>query len=228
MKTNYRLHDDVYQRRRGDPTYMGWIARDQIAEDITQTWQPLITRPAFPSQGNLLDIGCGAGHVSLFLAQQGYEVTGVDIAPTAIAWAKENADAKNLAVTFQVMDVLTLADLADASFDIVLDGRCFHCIIGGDRDRFLQAAHRVLRVGGILTLCSMCNDVPETIRLQGTFDPESRCLMHGDLATRYIGDSNDILKEVMQAGFTLIDVARIPPKDAEDFADLQVIAEKRG
>jgi len=228
MRTNYLSHDEVYQRRWDNPTYMGWIARNDVEEDIHQTWQPLTTRSAFPKRGRLLEVGCGAGHISLYLANQGYTVTGVDIAPTAIAWAQKNAAAARLPVHFQVMDVVSLADLADDSFDIVLDGRCFHCIIGGDRTRFLQAAYRVLRVGGVLTICSMCNEVPEVSRLQGQFDPQSRCLMQGDIATRYIGDSNDILQELMAAGFTLVDVQLIPPRDNEDFAELQVIAEKRG
>lgn len=47
-----------------------------------------------------------------------------------------------------------------------------------------------------------------------------------NVATRYIGDSNDILQEVMAAGFALVDVKLVPPQHAEDFADVQAIARK--
>ncbi|MEM6255111.1 MAG: class I SAM-dependent methyltransferase [Cyanobacteria bacterium P01_D01_bin.156] len=227
MRTHYIGHDQAYQRRRDDPEYAGWIKHEEVAEDWQSTWQPLMEKRAFPnSQGKLLELGCGAGNVSIAFAHAGYEVTGIDIAPTAIAWAAENAAKANVHVNFLQGNVLELADIADASFDIALDGHCFHCIIGRDRTRFLQAAHRVLKVGGILTICTMCNEVPKTEYFQEHFDPQSRCCIHGDIASRYIGHSNDILQEVMSAGFQLLDVELVPPRHQEDLADLQLIAER--
>ena len=44
-----------------------------------------------PSSGPALDLGCGAGCWSLVLADQGFQVTGVDLSPRAIAWAREKA-----------------------------------------------------------------------------------------------------------------------------------------
>ena len=51
-------------------------------------------------------------------------------------------------------------------------------------------------------------------------------IIHDGIANRYIGDSNDILQEIMQAGFRVLDVEIVPPKDAEDLADLRAIATK--
>jgi hypothetical protein len=51
--------------------------------------------------------------------------------------------------------------------------------------------------------------------------------MHDGLATRYIGDSNDILQEIIHAEFRVLDVEVLPPRNQEDLADLRVIAEKR-
>jgi ubiquinone/menaquinone biosynthesis C-methylase UbiE len=226
MRTDYAGHDRAYQRKRNDPDYAGWIKRDELAEDWQLSWQPLIQRKAFPKQGRLLEMGCGAGNLSIYFAQVGYNVTGIDIAPTAINWAIENAAKASVNVTFIQGDVLELAEIADASFDIVLDGRCFHCIIGDDRAQFLQAAHRVLKPGGILTICSMCNQVPNNAYWQENFDPVTRCLFYSGIATRYVGDSNHILQEVMQAGFRILNVEVVPPKNEEDLADLQAIAAK--
>ena len=39
--------------------------------------------------GEVLELGCGEGHIARLLAGKGYRVTGVDISPTAIQWAKE-------------------------------------------------------------------------------------------------------------------------------------------
>ena len=186
----------------------------------------MIQRQPFPTTGKLLELGCGAGNLSIKFAQLGYDVTGVDIAPTAIDWARENVANANVDVTFLQNDVLILPAIADVSFDIALDGHCFHCIIGSDRSQFLQTAHRILKPSGILIINTMCNQVPKNAKWLDQFDPKSRCLMHGDIATRYIGDSNDILQEIINASFRIMSAEISPPKHSEDLADLQVIAEK--
>ncbi|MEM1280917.1 MAG: methyltransferase domain-containing protein [Cyanobacteria bacterium P01_H01_bin.152] len=226
FKTNYIGHDRAYQAKRRDPDFAGWIKHDEFPEDWQQTWLPLMTHPAFPKGGELLELGCGAGNVSLAFAQAGYIVSGIDIAPTAIAWARENAAAASVKATFVEGSVLTLRAFADAAFDIALDGRCLHCLIGRDRAQFLQSAHRVLKPGGVLTICSMCNDVPDTTHFRETFDPVSRCTIQDGIATRYIGDSNAILQEIMAAGFRLVSVTLVPPRHETDLADLIVIATK--
>jgi 2-polyprenyl-3-methyl-5-hydroxy-6-metoxy-1,4-benzoquinol methylase len=227
MRTDYAGHDRTYQRKRNDPDYAGWSKRDEFAEDWPLSWQPLLQRNAFPKQGRLLELGCGAGNLSIYFAQAGYKVTGIDIAPTAIDWAIENAAKANVEITFMQGNVLELAEILDTSFDIALDGRCFHCIIGKDRAQFLRTAHRILNRNGILVIKTMCNHIPMTSYWSDHFDSETRCIMHDGFATRYIGDSNDILQEIIHAGFRVLDVEVLPPRDQEDLADLQVIAEKR-
>lgn len=227
MRTDYPGHDRAYQRKRNDPDYAGWIKHDELGEDWRLSWQPLTQKNALPKQGRLLELGCGAGNLSIFLAQAGYDVVGVDIAPTAIDWAIENAAKANANITFFQGDVLKLAEIVDVSFDIALDGRCLHCIIGSDRAQFLRTAHRILKQSGILVINTMCNEVPTTSYWRDHFDSQTCCTVHDGLATRYIGKSNDILQEIIQAGFRVLDVEVLPPRNQEDLADLQVIAEKR-
>ncbi len=227
MRTDYVAHDRSYQSKRNDPDYVGWSKRDEFAEDWSLIWQPFSQRNAFPNQGKLLELGCGAGNLSICLAQAGYDVTGIDIAPTAIDWAIENATIAGVQVDFLQGDVLELAAISDAPFDIALDGCCFHCIIGDDRAHFLRTAHRILKPNGILGIKTMCNEVPRTSYWTDHFDYETRCTMQGDLATRYIGDSNDILQEIIHANFRVLEVAVLPPRNHEDLADLHVIAEKK-
>ncbi|WP_143437789.1 bifunctional 2-polyprenyl-6-hydroxyphenol methylase/3-demethylubiquinol 3-O-methyltransferase UbiG [Hydrocoleum sp. CS-953] len=130
MKTDYPGHDRAYQRRQNNPEYAGWMKHEELEEDWQLSWQPLMQKPAFPKQGKLLELGCGAGNISIYFAQAGYDVTGVDIAPTAINWAIQNAAKANVNVNFIQGDVLKLTEIPDASFDLALDGRCLHCIIG--------------------------------------------------------------------------------------------------
>lgn len=229
MSTDYSLHDLAYQSKRLKPDYIGWGKRDDSVEDLQLTWHPLRQRGAFPRQGKLLELGCGAGYLSIDFAKAGYSVTGIDISPTAIEWAIENAANANVLVRFLQGDVLGLANIADESFDIALDGRCFHCIIGSDRQQFLQSVYRILKAGGTLTICSMCNQVPNNSYYQEYFEPSSRCLFYTDKKTaiRYIGDSNEIIQEVISAKFRILDVTLVAPRHPEDVAELQLIAEKK-
>jgi hypothetical protein len=49
---------------------------------------------------------------------------------------------------------------------------------------------------------TMCNELGND---DGSFDPVSRCTVYGEIASRYIGYAEDILKEIGDAGFTILD-----------------------
>ena len=51
-------------------------------------WSPLERRAIKSARGRILDIGCGAGRHSLYLQQQGFDVTGIDLSPGAIKVCK--------------------------------------------------------------------------------------------------------------------------------------------
>lgn len=50
----------------------------------------------------VLDVGCGAGVTALTLAEMGYQVSGLDLAPQMIALAQEAAQQQNLGVDFRI------------------------------------------------------------------------------------------------------------------------------
>ena len=88
-KTDYAGHDALYIRKKSSGE-RGW--------NDEQTWfawrkemLDLIASGDLPESGKLLELGCGAGDVSLLFAERGYQVTGIDISTTAIEWAKEKA-----------------------------------------------------------------------------------------------------------------------------------------
>lgn len=228
MKTNYIGHDRLYQEWKQAGSRPGWHTAADLADNLARLDQ-IRQWPAFPPGGRLLELGCGAGNLSIHLAQAGYSVMGIDIAPTAIAWAAENAVQAGVAAEFQVGDVRDLAAVADESVDLVLDGNCLHCIIGADRVPFLASAWRVLRADGILCVQTMCDNAPDRSITGAEFDPESRCLIAEGIAQRYIGRSNDILGEIMAAGFKLWQMQVYPAADPRrDQAHLVLLAGKVG
>ncbi len=74
-----------------------------------------------------LELGCGTGTNSVWLAQQGFEVTSVDVAPLAVEQADQRADAAGVKARFLVADVLYLPDLA-GPFGFFFDRGCYHVI----------------------------------------------------------------------------------------------------
>ncbi len=100
MKTDYIGHDRAYQRRQNNPDYLGWLKYEDLVENWQISWQPLIQKQAFPQKGKLLELGCGAGNLSIYFVQAGYDVTGVGIAPTGINWATQNAAKASVNVSF--------------------------------------------------------------------------------------------------------------------------------
>lgn len=77
--------------------------------------QLLDERVASPRQ--ILDLACGTGNVSELLTQEGYAVTGVDIAPGMIAEAKRKATDHGLTIDYHVQDA-ALLDLPGQRFDL--------------------------------------------------------------------------------------------------------------
>ncbi|OUJ19004.1 SAM-dependent methyltransferase [Methanonatronarchaeum thermophilum] len=59
-------------------------------------------------KGNALDIACGAGRNSIYLAEQGYNVDAIDISTEALKIAKERANKKNVEVNWIHGDILKL------------------------------------------------------------------------------------------------------------------------
>jgi SAM-dependent methyltransferase len=100
-----------------------------------------------PPPGRLVEFGCGVGWLSLFLAQRGYEVTGVDIAPEAIAAAQRESQARGLAnARFVVGDFESFH--ATEPYDYALFYDSLHH--AEDELTAVRCAHTALRPDGVM------------------------------------------------------------------------------
>jgi SAM-dependent methyltransferase len=125
--------------------------------------QPAIVRVA--SQGGLagavLDAGCGTGDNALHVASLGLSVVGVDVAETALAIAREKADARGLDVEFAAVDALELARLG-RRFDTVLDCGLFHTFDADERPGYVASLASVTERDGTLYVLCFSDIGPDT------------------------------------------------------------------
>ncbi len=100
------------------------------------------------ARGRALDLGCGTGTNAIYLAQNGFEVVGVDYVPRAIAQAREKARQAGVEPRFYVGDVTDLSFLGDEHFDLVLDIGCFHGLAEDTRPAYARGLAKRTRPGG--------------------------------------------------------------------------------
>ena len=84
--------------------------------------------------GNALDIGCGTGVNSVFMAQSGLKVTAVDFIPKALEFARERAKQFNVDVDFVQSDVTEFDN--GQKFDLILDSGCLHTFDNKKRAKY--------------------------------------------------------------------------------------------
>jgi SAM-dependent methyltransferase len=91
-----------------------------------------------------IDLGCGAGHYALYLDGCGFDVTGVDSAPTAIKIARENAQKKGAGCRFIVADLIGDLHEISGTFDFAFDWEFLHHIVPEDRKKYIENVSRLL------------------------------------------------------------------------------------
>ncbi|MBI3683502.1 MAG: class I SAM-dependent methyltransferase [Acidobacteria bacterium] len=100
--------------------------------------------------GTALDLGMGQGRNSLFLAEKGWKVTGVDLSDVGIAKAKQTAAAKGLQIETVLKD-LNQFDPGKEKWDLILLSYMqgwFHSSPLNHAKRFREA----LKPGGVLVI----------------------------------------------------------------------------
>ena len=78
-------------------------------------------------RGRVLDVGCGTGTNSIWLARQGFEVIGLDISGEAIGIARRRAEGQGVSCRFVREDFLHF-DAGGGEYIFLFDRGCFHSI----------------------------------------------------------------------------------------------------
>ncbi len=105
-----------------------------------------------------VELGCGTGTNTVFLAEQHFDVTGLDLSPTAIKLARQRAETANVNVQFLVADLTQFGrDLEP--FDFLFDRGCYHCARKENLAGYLETLKKLSRPGSrYLVLAGNANE----------------------------------------------------------------------
>jgi ubiquinone/menaquinone biosynthesis C-methylase UbiE len=143
MGSNYREWDEYYQKYPLDE--LGWELgkpRPLLVEYV---------KKGLVKKGKALDLCCGAGTNTVYMAKKDFDVVAIDISPTAIKIAKKKAQQGRVSIDF-LMESFTDLSFEDEAFNFVFDMGCFHHVEVQDRAKFIKGVFRVLKKEGIYML----------------------------------------------------------------------------
>lgn len=163
----YDSSSELWEQIWGEHMHHGYYGADgQQPKDRRQAQIDLIEEllqwAAVPQAEHILDVGCGIGGSSLYLAEKFQaQVTGITLSPVQASRAIARTQAMNasdqsppLQARFLVADALVMP-FADNSFDLVWSLESGEHM--PDKQQFLQECYRVLKPGGTLILATWCH-----------------------------------------------------------------------
>jgi SAM-dependent methyltransferase len=123
---------------------------------IAQTLRELVEgndeTPALPT-GSALDLGCGTGDTSIYLARHGWTVTGIDFVPKALEKARAKAGIAKASVDFVGADVTRLTQAGiGTGFELIVDNGCLHNMSDGDREAYVREISALAAPGARLVV----------------------------------------------------------------------------
>ncbi|MEI7451862.1 MAG: class I SAM-dependent methyltransferase [Candidatus Falkowbacteria bacterium] len=108
----------------------------------------------------VLDLGCGTGRNTNYLAERGNNVVGIDIAANALRTGEMRVKKLELESSVNYINQSIGAPLpfADNYFDLILDITSSNSLKESEREIYLKECHRVLKPGGFIILRALCKD----------------------------------------------------------------------
>jgi tocopherol O-methyltransferase len=156
----YDASSGLWEQIWGEHMHHGYYGADGTESKLPKQAQiDLIEELLFWAQvgqaHRILDVGCGIGGSSVYLAQKfGAQAVGITLSPVQANRATERAIAAQVPATFQVADAIAMP-FDDQSFDLVWSLESGEHM--PDKRQFLQECYRVLKPGGRLILATWCH-----------------------------------------------------------------------
>lgn len=126
-----------------------YAERDRIWSGRVNRWLAEVAENEKP--GRALDLGCGEGGDTVWLAEHGWQVLAVDISETALGRAAAEVAARGLAEKVQFVQKDLSEEFPQGTFDLV-SAQFLQSMVHLDRERIFAAAARAVAPGGVLVI----------------------------------------------------------------------------
>jgi SAM-dependent methyltransferase len=148
---------------------------------------------------NVIDLACGTGTGTSFLALHAKTVVGADIDDGAIAHCKKYHKNKN--ISFIQADATKKLPFKDGQFDVVTTFETIEHLYPAERKKYLHQLHRVLKKNGTMVLSTPQNGIDKQTR---TIPPVKHIHDH-----KIEFHWTQLKQEIEAAGFTVVKVGGI-------------------
>jgi ubiquinone/menaquinone biosynthesis C-methylase UbiE len=138
-------------------TFWGDVRIPKELKDLVETYKPKTS----------LELGCGLGRFSSYMADLGIKATGVDFSSVAIAKAEKRVVNAEHKPTFIVGDVTNL-EMINEQFDVSFDIGCFHCLNEQGQQKYVSEIYRLLKPGATHLIWAM-DSSPSDIKLSPSY-----------------------------------------------------------
>ncbi|MEI6659912.1 MAG: class I SAM-dependent methyltransferase [bacterium] len=112
----------------------------------------------------VLDLGCGTGRNSNYIAERGNKVIGIEIYKTALELAKQRARDIGVSVDYRLGDIGASYDIAESSIDLIIDVTSSNSLDEKGRDVYLSECARALKPGGYFFVRALCKDGNKNVK----------------------------------------------------------------
>lgn len=129
--------NEFYANREKDVPFFENVPDENLVSYINKKWV---------LKGKVLELGCGPGRNAIYLANEGFDVTAVDLSIEGINWAKERTLAKGVEIEFICNSIFNLE--VQNEFDFVYDSGCLHHIPPHRRINYVDLIKNSLKLGG--------------------------------------------------------------------------------
>ncbi|MEU6786922.1 class I SAM-dependent methyltransferase [Nonomuraea angiospora] len=152
--------DTTGHRHSTDDAELFWERHYRARRTWDARVNPLLAETVAPLRpGAALDLGCGAGGDAIWLAQQGWDVTAVDISVTAVEQVRERARELGLADRVSTEQHDLARSFPAGRFDLV-SAQYFHTPFPLLRNQVLRTAAQALGTGGLLLIVDHGSTAP--------------------------------------------------------------------